>query len=253
MPDIFGSVLKSVIPALAGGVASNFIANQFLDSSVNKATSPLSQASNVAGFMGGGLIGGRSGNSFVVGSSPLRDQRVLDLRKQFMRGSLNINNLEKQVTPGFGRLTQARVNAIGDARRRTIGDLRENLSRRRILGSSFANDAETRASAEFAKLEEEARAQSFLEELDLSSRLIDRQTELNVANLNAALSELNLQGNAAAALATNGANIIANLAGSQAEILSRAAASQGDLFAPTLNTIQQGVSQATQNIMNSFF
>lgn len=85
------------------------------------------------------------------------------------------NALLGQVNPGFGKLTDARVGAITNARERTTSDLRDSLARRRIAGSSFANDSIARTEAEFGQAEATARAESFLEELDTTAKLLDQR------------------------------------------------------------------------------
>ena len=79
--------------------------------------------------------------------------------------------LQGQVSPGFGRLTEGRVKAVRDRRDEAVGNLRESLSRRRILGSSFASDAIDRQELAFSQEEGNVRAQSFVEELGLSRQL----------------------------------------------------------------------------------
>ena len=92
------------------------------------------------------------------------------------------------VEPGFGRLTETVDEAFELARQRTAdrqraaaGDLRESLSRRRILGSRFAADDQSRQDAEFERAfaelrnqQAQARAQNFLAELDLSRQIVQQ-------------------------------------------------------------------------------
>ena len=94
--------------------------------------------------------------------------------------SANIEGLK----PGFGQVTDARVNTIQNAGKRAESDLRGNLARRRVLGSSFANDDISRTRAEFAQQEANARAQSYLEELDAQTRLIGQRLAAQVDKYN---------------------------------------------------------------------
>ena len=80
----------------------------------------------------------------------------------------NLNDLRGQVRPGFGRLTEARVQAIRNAGAESIGNLRKSLSRRGVMGSSFANDAETRTRMATGQEEERARAEAMVEEIGMS-------------------------------------------------------------------------------------
>ena len=80
-----------------------------------------------------------------------------------------------KVNPGFGDVTKARVDAVLNQGMKASSDLRSNLAKRRVLGSSFANDEQARTAAEFAKQEADTRAKSFLEELDYTMKLIDQR------------------------------------------------------------------------------
>lgn len=117
-------------------------------------------------------------------------QSVMGLRSQLPGMQANIQgfgkdlaSLRSQVAPGFGRLTQARVQTIRDAAATAIGDLRTQLSRRGVMGSSFASDAENRAKLAFAQEEESARAQSIIEEIGMSADLIKQQVATEAASL----------------------------------------------------------------------
>lgn len=106
-----------------------------------------------------------------------------------------------RVRPGFGDLTTATKEVFSSARdrlrnrlRSSQGDLRENLNKRRVSGASFAEDLLTRqkrefegAEAELTAQENEALARSTLEELDATTRLIDRDLGLKTAAVNASL------------------------------------------------------------------
>lgn len=83
-----------------------------------------------------------------------------------------VRDAKSLVRPGFGALTQAVTKAIADARAVAGGNLRESLARRRVAGASFGLDAETRLNSEFAKLDSEARSQSFLAEFATTMDLI---------------------------------------------------------------------------------
>lgn len=104
-----------------------------------------------------------------------------------------LTGLLGEVRPGFGRLTDARVQAVETARQRAAGDLKENLSRRRVSGSSFANDAAARTEREFADAESAVRAQSFLEELEASRQLLDQRFNVRQAVVETELGQVNFE------------------------------------------------------------
>ena len=72
--------------------------------------------------------------------------------------------------------TSARAN-LSDIRRRTTGDLRENLARRRIAGSSFAADAVSRTQREFERQGLEIDAEEARQRLGFGERRAEFQAE----------------------------------------------------------------------------
>lgn len=141
--------------------------------SPNLPTSPF-----ITSVQGGGLNLTASGS----GVSVSRGAELQSTLNAFRSGAgQEIDALTEnlgRVRPGFGELTRARVGAITDARDSAVSDLRDNLARRRILGSSFANDTITRTESEFAKQEAEARAVSFLQELEATTQLIAQRFDV---------------------------------------------------------------------------
>lgn len=97
------------------------------------------------------------------------------IQERFPRILGDLDSLRGQVKPGFGVLTDiARQSGT-----RAVGDLKETLNRRKILGSSFANDSIARVKAEFAQQEQLAK----IAEMEAFSGVINQefgiiQTEL---------------------------------------------------------------------------
>ncbi len=97
----------------------------------------------------------------------------------------DIASLREGLTPGFGRLSEERQQAIKDARDEAVGNLRESLSRRRVLGSSFADDAVSRTELAFGREAGLAAAETFQQEallqgnlLALDSQALGQQSQL---------------------------------------------------------------------------
>lgn len=80
--------------------------------------------------------------------------------------------LRSEVRPGFGRATDSRVAALRAQQRQSVGNLREELSKRRVLGSSFASREVAALNADFAMQEDRIRADAFIDELTASSELL---------------------------------------------------------------------------------
>ena len=115
---------------------------------------------NPVSISGGGINTSFRNNKVNVSSNSNRKGLFDKLSGQFSSGSREFDNLLGKVSPGFGNLTNARVQAIRDAARSSIGNLGDTLSRRRVFGSSFGQDAIARAEAEFGKAEADVRCGS---------------------------------------------------------------------------------------------
>jgi len=101
----------------------------------------------------------------------------------FQQGLEATQGLLGQVEPGFGALTEARVNEILNRGAASRSNLRSNLARRRVLGSSFAEDVLGRFDQQLAQDVGQAKAVSFLEELDATNQLINQRLNINIQNV----------------------------------------------------------------------
>lgn len=133
-----------------------------------------------------------SGGTAKVNVRPERTAIVQGLANQFRDIGAQIGGLRERVGPGFQNVLESRLNTLRSARSRTVGTIAENLSRRRVLGSSFGQAAIAQTEREFAEAEANARAQTFLEGIQTEQNLIQTegaalidafQTELNEQNL----------------------------------------------------------------------
>jgi len=181
-----------------------------------------------AGIKAGGLESfftktGKFGN-IGIKASPERRGLVSALSQRFGARAGEFGRLRELVRPGFGEITESRVAAVERARQRATGDLRENLARRRVSGSSFGADTLARAEQEFGQAEADVRARSFLEELDASTRFLELQSNAQLAEIQTFINELNLEadialklsGQMSAALTANN-QLLAQLAASNAQ------------------------------------
>ena len=90
----------------------------------------------------------------------------------------DIRDLMAQVEPGFGRLTETRVEGIRDRASAAVGNLRAELNNRNMLGSSFAQNQLSNLALDFTREEDTARAESFVAEMAFTDQLIGRSGEL---------------------------------------------------------------------------
>lgn len=165
-------------------------------------------------FRSSGLSGNfnKGSNTFSVSRSAGVDSSLSNL-VQGLRGRSNeFAELRGEVRPGFGRLTQSRVDAIRNAGSRTVGNLRQELGRRRILGSSFAEREIASTEATFAQEEERARAEAGVQEIALTGELIQREFAGAIEAAQALIGQFNFESSVAASLSTNTTNALnANL------------------------------------------
>lgn len=178
-------------------------------SSPEKATTPSSISTPGYSVSSGGAL---------TRSGPVNaafDQRMPDILNSY-------DKLRDSVAPGFGGVTDARVGAARDAGQANISTLRSDLERRKVLGSSFAADTLSRATLEMGKNIGEAKAQSFMEELDANSKLLDAQYKDLMQAVSVQLQELQVSAGVSTGLTQN------SLAAQQ--LYAQQLASQGQMF-----------------------
>lgn len=132
---------------------------------------------------------GRSVNSFLQRKDTIAN-REFDSR--FPRALSDISGLKSEVKPGFGRLTDAAMTGINNARSKAVGNVRDQLSRRRTLGSSFGQDTLARTEREFGEAEVKARAEGVIGEINASSALIKQEADLVFRGVQRELTELGM-------------------------------------------------------------
>jgi len=164
------------------------------------------------------LTGPKNRQTLNLTGDANRQAAIGNVQSALMGGADALAGQRGLVNPGFGALTEARVGSLDTARRRATGTLRDNLSRRRVLGSSFAADAMGRVESEFGRQEAEVRAQSFLEELQLTTNLIERETQFRTNAMSVALDSLNFEASLATQLATGATAAMQASASMQAQL-----------------------------------
>lgn len=186
------------------------------------------------GFRGGGLTARTSGNDITIGSTPGRRKLVGNLQRTFAAQASQIRGLRGQVTPGFGRLTKARLAEVEKGRKRAVGNLSQNLQNRRIFGSSFGQASLAQAEREFAQESERAAAESFLQELELNAQLLQQEFQARRGAFETALGELNLQAELASRLAATATSELGANARLQTQLQAQNASGFGSLFGTIL-------------------
>lgn len=198
------------------------------------------------GFNAGGLKASYGANGrLLVNSDGARENLVNRTSKMFGLETAELAKLRASVAPGMSDLRKSRLGEIDNARTAAIGNLRDNLARRRVLGSSFGQDAITRAESEFAGQRDKVAAESFLQELELTNRLIDQEFDTRRQVFSTKLNELNLQADLAAKLSGAATETLGANARMQAQLDAKAAEGAGSFFGtvtrPAFNSIGTSV------------
>lgn len=133
-------------------------------------------------------------------------------------------DLLSQITPGFGRLTEARKTDIENQARAATGNLREQLARRRVLGASFAEDQVRGLQAQYDQMRDQAIAESMVEELKMTGDVITARTNAWQQAIADGLSQLQFEGNIGAQLTTQVSASLQQLQAMQIDVAKLSAA-----------------------------
>lgn len=184
----------ALMGAGAAQLGSTALTLAFADKNGSKISQ--SQLGQLRGGIKAGGLSSRltdSNTNVEVKGSAGRQGLVQNLANVFQQRSKEFGRLRGMVRPGVGALTRARQAQLQAAERAALGDLRTNLSRRRVLGSTFATDQENAIREQFGRAGAELDAESFLQELDLSTQLYQQQSASSAQMFGTRLNELNLQ------------------------------------------------------------
>lgn len=234
MPPVAGAIAGGLASGVAGAAVNRLFGGG--------GGGNLSQARTIPNINAGGLNVASTPTNLTVTPSADRSARVGSVQGLLNQTAKQFANIRAQLRPGFGALTEARVGALNDARFRTIGNLRENLARRRLQGSSFASDTIARAEREFAREEADLRARSFLEEIDATTRFIDRELELSVGAVERGIAELDLEVNLASQLVAGITSQLGANARLEAELAAQSAQGIGAFFQPAIDAVGTAAS-----------
>jgi hypothetical protein len=179
--------------------------------------------------------GGKRRQMFVDSSAD-RKNLVNSLSSTYSDTAQGLRGLLPQIAPGVSNLRAAQLAEVENARSRTVGNLSETLSRRRVRGSSFANDSIARANAEFSQQAAGVAAATTLEELRLTTEYIQQIGALDAQAYATKLNEYNLQADiglklaaSAQQVATSAANIATQVSIAQAKLDTEASIANASL------------------------
>ncbi len=202
------------------------------------------------GLSAGGLTAKPTSSGFNVTSSRGRRDIVGEIASTFPEQARALQELRAKVAPGMSDMRRVRLNEVDNARSKAIGDLRENLSARRVLGSSFASDALARAEAEFAQQKDRISAESFLQELELTHGLLNEEFNASRGDFTTKLTELNLHADIATRLATNATATLGDLTKAQMEIARLQSDGAGAFASKIIDPIAKTIGTEVQNFLS---
>jgi len=208
---------------------------------------------------------GPTGNDAVI-TTDRGFQRDLDKFSALSNTQADeIRGLRGQVAPGFGRLTSAQndifdaaLSRLGDERRASRGDLRNDLSRRRVLGTSFARDQITNQDAVFDRQEleitnarSEATAQSLLAEIDASARFINAEFSSRLAGVERLMAGAEFVTQASTPFTTGMSGALGNISSTVAQLNAQAQAGLGASLQPLIDSVGDEVGGILSDIFGT--
>lgn len=103
------------------------------------------------------------------------------------------SSLLSQIAPGFGRFSRATSERFDQDRDRAVGNLREQLARRRVLGASFANDQIGSLERQYLMDKEEAMSKALLQELEMTNQVIQARTDARVKSVQTGFNQIQFE------------------------------------------------------------
>lgn len=235
-----GALAGALASGAASAVGSSLLGGLF---GGNKSTTP---AFTPPGINAGGLTSSTAGGSTSITSSGERRGLVQGVTDEFGNQADFLGGLRTAVAPGMSALRASRLAEIDNARTAAVGNLRDNMARRRVLGSSFGQDALARTEIEAGQARDKVAAETFLQELELTNALAAQEFEARRSAFETGLNELNLQADIATKLTAGASQQMGANARLEAELNAKSNAGAGkfagQIMQPFASEIGKGVS-----------
>lgn len=194
------------------------------------------------GALAGGFFGGSDDNiptglkfnpniktpSFRLsaGASGDVDLTRIGSPQRFTSELANLADLRAGLDPGFGRITETGVTSLRRGTADILGNAREQLSRRRIEGSSFGAGSLALIEQEGEVAVAEFKAKALLEEISATFKIIDEEFVIKSKNFQFELDELRI----ATGLTEAFMGVLSQQAAIDKEIAVAAADAEGGFF-----------------------
>lgn len=188
-------------------------------------------------FSGGGLNATFGNNGYTLGSSGGRNTAVGNVSSTFQQQANALGGLANQWAPGSSALRSSLMSSLQANRSQAMGNLRDNLAQRRILGSSFAQNSLANADQTYQQQTQQIMSQTYLQELSAQQSLTNQQYSAATQGYQTGLSEMNLEAGLAAQLSQGATSALVSAANTQAQLQLKAslANAQNSLTAQQYN------------------
>jgi hypothetical protein len=196
----------------------------------------------------GGLTSSLNDNSLSINSDANRQGLVTQGANLFTQQADQLGALRGQIAPGTSALRAAQLAEIENARQASISNLRDNLARRRVLGSSFGSDALTRSNLDFEQQKSKVIADTYMKELDATNQLINQEFTARQSAVTTQVSELNLQADLGQSLIASATDALKASAQLQAQLASSGASTLGGI-ASNQATLDAGAQGGVGNLL----
>lgn len=167
---------------------------------VGSSTYDFIRGQDPTGLNAGGINAAYQNGTINLNTSPFRQSQVQGIVDTLNDQYADIEQQRGTVAPGYSNFRQAALQRLDDSRLRALSNLRDNMARRGVLGSSFGEDALNRQQLEYEREAERINTEAYLKEIELTNQLSQQQYAAGVSAFETGLNELNFQSELAAKL-----------------------------------------------------
>lgn len=229
----------------------SFLGNLFNPAQVPTNTAAPQVNYTPPNFSGGGLSGSFGNNGYSIAPSAARSGAVGNVASTFGQQANALGQLARQWTPGSSNLLKSQMTALQNNRSQALGNLRQNLAQRRILGSSFAQNSLANADQTYQQQIAQTQAQTYIQELQAQQSLNQQQYAAQRSQFQTGLDEMNLEAGVAADLTSKAMPALEQAASVQAQLdqqTNQMNLNAQQFNAKTMNDAASGFGQFLGNV-----
>lgn len=248
-------VAGAVLGGVASAATSSLLSHSGGSSSPNIGASQQSGGSGISNFQGGYFSSPAlvfSGVPGTAGVSNLATQSILQRLTDSTDQSNNaLTGMLGLVDPTYGNLVNGRVAAIHNAALKATSDLSGNLASRRVLGSSFGQNAVAQVALQAGQDEADQRAQGTLESIDATMKILGQRLTNNNALVQQELSQAQFDTSAGINLINGTQQTFSDNSAVLAQLAQANASGLGAASAGISSAVGNGVTSLVNNAFSS--